>query len=659
MTLFFVTVCIGAALMGVAASVEAAAGAPVDFARFEQMDEWTRHPVYGDPSFDTFERLPGNPVVRGEGAYEWPVNGSLFRDPADGAWYLYTGHYCKGYRINSDAPSMCTVSRSRDGGKTWEHLGRVLDNPSHVFDGEVHPASRAPDCMVIHADGRYHMCFDWATANSTWENAASPPAEANNGVGYAWAERPEGPWHIAPEPVVTTRDQALLEGKYRRLYASSIIRRANDWMVVTLTDSGPCFGWALVGMTAPKPDGPYASPKLLLHPESDRFHPPLLEFFPAFVHEGYVYAPTTSVALNRNFQTVFRAPLEQAMDPEAWEIVQHGSVWHADPVENEAFGIWGQTFSGFIDPDGVFRVMFPSRDAQGHGTINLASRPWAEPHREQGFVLSGHEGPSMTFLKRSGSVERVALSMECRGGVTFVWNARGPLGPDRPASNCRIHPLMLTRYHALRLRDADWSLVAVDERAQDEELGKGQLDAPVNRTFELVWDDAANATVTIDGASVWSGPLPTGPGHVGLLVGRQSHADVSQFEVTGLDAPSRFEYLHTEGLLGAAQHIKDWDEIHDERFRYAVGAVSTGGKVRVKWNVEARSIVLFAPKGPEYGKGEVLLDGKLVATIDYHAPSPVKSSAVYTWNGDGPGRHALAVRSVEGKLPVDVIEVVP
>ncbi|MCP4645372.1 MAG: hypothetical protein GY851_33320, partial [bacterium] len=233
--------------------------------------------------------------------------------------------------------------------------------------------------MVTYADGRYHMCFDWGTANLTWQNAANPPPDVNSGCGYAWAERPEGPFTITARPIATTREQPLLEGKYRRIYASSIIKRTNDWLVLTLTDSGPSFGWALLGMTAEKPEGPYTSPKLLLYPESDRFHPPLLEFFPAFVHEGYVYAPSTSVALNRNFGTVFRVPMETAMKPEAWSIVQHGSVWHAADVEHEAFGIWGQTFSGFVDPEGVFRVMFPSRDSQGRGTINLASRPWEAP----------------------------------------------------------------------------------------------------------------------------------------------------------------------------------------------------------------------------------------------------------------------------------------
>ena len=42
----------------------------VDFARATYRDAWMRHPVYGDPSFDPFERLPGNPILRGAPPFE-------------------------------------------------------------------------------------------------------------------------------------------------------------------------------------------------------------------------------------------------------------------------------------------------------------------------------------------------------------------------------------------------------------------------------------------------------------------------------------------------------------------------------------------------------------------------------------------------------------
>ncbi len=631
----------------------------VDFAEGTRRDTWLRHPVLGDPSFDAFQRMPGNPVVRGTAPYEWPVNGSLFRDPVSGDWFLYVGHYCAGYKIIPETRSRCTVSRSSDGGATWEDLGPVFVPYTHLFDGESQPMTGAPDCMVSYADGRYHMCFDWGTAGLTWQNAANPPPDVNSGVGYAWAERPEGPFHITAKPIATTREQPLLEGKYRRMYASSLIKRANDWLVLTLTDSGPHFGWALLGMTATKPEGPYTPAKLLLYPESDRFHPPLLEFFPAFVHEGYVYAPSTSVAVNRNFQTLFRVPIEDAMEPEAWGIVQHGSVWHAEAVEHEAFGIWGQTFSGFVDPDGIFRVMFPCRDAKGCGTINLASRPWNRPYRKRGFVFSGHEGPSLTLLKRQGTLKHLSVTLKHRGEVTLLWNAHMPLGPDKPRSNSRVHPLSMTRYQGLRLRDDAWTLVGADEAGQLTELGEGELVRKAARTCAITRDEDGEAVLSIDGGKVWFGPLTAGSGHVGLLAAPHGHAAVEHFQAEGLDQPARFAMLHTEGLLGAAQNMTHWDEVHNDTFRYGVGAVSKAAGHRVKWNVEARAITLWAPKGPGYGTGEVLLDGKPLATIDFSSAEPVKSAPVYTWEGKEPGRHAFIVRAAKGKLPVDFIECTP
>ena len=65
----------------------------------ENMNVWLRHPVLSDPSFDTFEKL-GETVHQSEPPYKWAVNGSLFCDPADGAWYYFSGLYGKGYNTN-------------------------------------------------------------------------------------------------------------------------------------------------------------------------------------------------------------------------------------------------------------------------------------------------------------------------------------------------------------------------------------------------------------------------------------------------------------------------------------------------------------------------------------------------------------------------------
>src|SRR5580765_8886197 len=100
-------------------------------------------------------------------------------------------------------------------------------------------------------------------------------------------------------------------------------RRKTDWLIIGMLDNPP-FGWAMFVMTAAFPEGPWTKPVLARHVESDYFHPSLMEGFPAFVHGGYLYAPATSVARNRDFQCLFKAPLEQAELPSAWSLDRAG-----------------------------------------------------------------------------------------------------------------------------------------------------------------------------------------------------------------------------------------------------------------------------------------------------------------------------------------------
>ena len=624
-----------------------------DFASVSRREDWLRHPVLGDPSFDTFERAKGNPVVRGVAPYEWPVNGFLLNDPVSGNWYLYGGFYPKDYAMHAEAPSCCKVFRSADKGVSWIEIGPIFEGNQFTFDGEVSPATHAPDVSVFYADGRYHMAYDWCTENTTWANAANPSSDSNSGAGYAWSEKPEGPFRREARPIATTRNMKAALGKYRRLYASTIIKGTNDWMVFTLTDSGPHFGWALLGMKAAKPEGPYSEPQLLLHPESDRFHPPLLEFFPAFVHEGHIYSPATSVAMNRNYQAIFRVPVDQAMDPTKWELHQAGSVWHGESLEHESRGIWGQTFSGFVADD-IFTVMYPSRDAQGMGTLNIASRPWSKPFREQGFVISGHDGPSLALLKRGGFV-RLEAAFEFGGTVTVLLSHRAPLGPNKPTSGSTLHPLTLMDYCGLEFKKSEWCLVNVDPAGVRNEIAKGSLknDGKVALVVERVEDEIM---ISVDDTVIWKGLAALQPGALGFLAAGNSFARVSQFAASGTHAlPVR--WLHTEAILDAAQNMADWEERQEStEFRYGTGVVSRKQGLAVKWNVEGKSFTLWAPKGPDFGTADIFTDGVKCGTIDFKAAQTEASSPLFTKSDLPTGRHAVRLQSVEGVMPVDTLE---
>jgi hypothetical protein len=434
------------------------AAAGVDYADSRHAGLWLQHPVYGGPSFDAFVHAPQNPLHRGAAPFEWPVNSFFFADPVSGNWYIYVGDYPEGY---AGRPCRCVLLRSTDHGQSWANLGVVLEGSKELFD---HGGS-TPDVSIVYADGRYHMVYDWGELD--WSLLG--------GLGYAWAEKPEGPFHRAPQPITLNRELTPLLGRYRRTYAATLVRRKHDWMIVAMMDHAP-NSWALFGMTAPKPEGPYGERILLRNVEGDGFHPPLLEYYPAFVHRGYVYAPATSVALNRNYNALFRAPLERAAEPGAWELVQNGSLWHAEDVENEAYGLWGQTFSGWVDENGVLRVSFHSRDPKGMGTVNVAARPWNQPLRKSGFVMSGHQGPSLTLLQRAFAGFRLEARLRLRGTAQLLVDYDGVLGPNLPQSDATLHPLALSRCDAVELSEGHWKVIRFGQEAgQASRLSEGRL----------------------------------------------------------------------------------------------------------------------------------------------------------------------------------------
>ncbi|MBI5094976.1 MAG: hypothetical protein HZB26_21400, partial [Candidatus Hydrogenedentes bacterium] len=502
----------------------------MDYALAGHRDDWLRHPVYGDPSFDTFERATGNPIHRGAPPWEWPVNGFLFDDPVSGDWFVYVGLYAKGYAMGPHSSMGCTVYRSKDRGRTWKDLGPTFPPEPFFFTGDVSPVGHAPDVSVMYANGRYHMVYDYATANSTWETAMNPANGADNGIGYAWSEHPEGPYHRTPEPVYRTSAHAPMLGKYRRGYAATLLRRKHDWIVLAMSDSGPNMSWALMGMTASNPEGPYSAPVLLRCVDELTYHPPLLEFYPAFQHDGHIYAPATSVALNRNFQAVFRVKTENAMNPDAWELFQDGSVWHAAPVENEAYGIWGQTFTGFVDRTNAFHVMYPSRDPQGMGTINLAARPWKQPYHA-GFAASAHEGSSLALLKKSYGEFALDTEFELHGTASFVFGYQAPLGPNKPTADATLHPLSLTRYNGLELTPDAWRVVRVDEHGNRSILAEQPHTQAPLRKIRLRQSAQGRLEVSLHGATAWTGDFAGADGLVGLVLAPHSHIAVKRFEV--------------------------------------------------------------------------------------------------------------------------------
>lgn len=618
-------------------------GPTIDYADASHVDDWLRHPVFGDPSFDSFQHARTNPVFKGSYPLEWPVNGFYFIDPISGNHYLYIGDYARGYWAR---PARCVLFRSTDAGKTWTKLpGSVLPADKHAFDADSAGAGHLPDVSVVYFHHRYHMVYDWERLD-----------HSDGGIAYAWANKPEGPFHRDPQPILRKSDHANLAGRYSRPYAATLIRRKRDWLITGMLDDAP-FGWAMFVITAPTPEGPWTKPVLVRHVESDYFHPPLMEGFPAFTNGNYLYAPATSVAKNLDFQCMFKAPIEQAELPSAWSLDRHGSLWHSEDRENEYYGIWGQTFSGAIDRSGALHALFPSKDSHDVGTINTAVRQWNRPF-EHGFHMSAHAGPSFTILRQTCDNCTLNARFHLRGTARLLWDYTAPLGPDQPRSDATLHKLMLTRHSGLEMNAHGWRIVRADNSGALTVLASGSSQGRQDWAVTLK-RNAGTIAVSVDGKVVWKGRAMTEAGAVGWLLKPDTYLTVSRFSIMGRVRPAHRSYLFTEGWLDIAEDPGRWKEVTSPDFRYGAGAVSRGPQAAAKWSVVGHRFTLYSPKGPDYGTIRVTLDGHSNTVVDLHATKMERSAPVWSGKAESGDYHAIVITPLTSlRIPLDSLDVV-
>jgi hypothetical protein len=631
----------------------------IDYAQAVQREEWLRHPVLGDLSCDTFERV-GGPVVSGRPGLEWPVNGSLAVDPKDGAWYLYAGLYPKDYALRLPPNHMqCAVHRSRDQGRTWEALGAPWPEAEFRLDGVKGAISHSPDMAATVADGRWHLIYDMCSTDNTWETINKPPPPGtgpDSGVGYASAASPAGPWTRAPKPLRLNSQvfRAPLLGKYHRVYASTMLRRKHDWLLLSAMDSMPAFSWALVGATAKSPEGPYGEAVPLLHTEDARYMPAVLEFFPAFAHEGKAYAPATGLASNRNHQVLFAADLEQAHRPEAWRIEQEGAIWHAADTPSEARGLWGQTL-GCTVYQGELLALFPTRDREGLGHIGVAKRPWAQPFRD-GLVLSGHENAAPAPLRWSYDAFHLEADLVPRGRVALLW-AWSPAVGYNGLGNWDLNGQCLRRGQMLELEDAVWRVVLLDAQAARQVIAEGPRQAGAAK-LSIERSADGRTAISLGGQPLWQGALPAGGGALGLCAGEWSHLAVGRLAVSGKRSPANAWFLAEDAFTGAGGNPNEWQLTPHPAFRFGKGLVHRGDGGRAKWSVRASALTLWAPRGPDGVAYAVELDGRKVVTVDCRAGQEAASAPLWQSGPLPYGPHTVVLKATRGPLVVDALEAV-
>ena len=607
-----------------------------DYASVSRMDKWLRHPAMGDPSFDTFEKV-GDTVHVSEYPYEWTVNGSLFIDHDD-TWYLYAGLYPLGYADRAGCASHFEIYRSTDRGRSWTWLGAPF-SPDFHMDGVTHPVAGCPDCVLFYDPNRkkYLLTYDWGTDNATWEASRDYAAhDADAGAAVAWGDTPAGPFERLTQSVYRNARIQGRYGRFSRMYATTVIPRAHDYLALILCDSGPHFAWALAGATAKSPEEDFDDPVMLLNADGPTYYPAPMEFYPAFVVDGTVYAPATSVAANRNYQVLFSAPLEQAHEPGAWRLERAGSLWHARALADERYGIWGQTFSGMVCPDGVFRVMYPSRDERGHGTLSVAARRWEKPVSD-GFTLSGHAAPSVTLLRDAYRDFDLSAAFDLSGGFAdILFDFHGVVGADKPESDCGPDPRALNDYTALRVSGAVWTLVRDGVPALTGRAGRKIASVRLHRrggTLEAWAGD--EKLFKID----W--PAAGAPAPVGLRTDQFTVLRVDRFAIDGDPAPAAWRVNDADALLGGG--VGDADMTLRDGHRFT--------KCRVKWNVTCARFTLYGLKGPALHRAQLRVDGEPIGVADFSAPTAGEGE-IFASPALEYGPHGIELIPMDGEVAV-------
>ena len=631
----------------------------IDYAKTEHRNAWLRHPILGDPSFDSFEKL-GETVHQSEAPYDWAVNGSLFRDPKDGAWHYLAGLYPYGYAIQDKNKFDFKIYKSTDSGKSWQALGKGFTD-GFYFEGYDAAADSHPDVVMTYdpETDLYWLAYDWLTNETNWQNIYLPSSKNHDsGAALAYAKSPVGPFTRLPAPLFGNCDISRKLGRFIRAYATTVLKRESDWIALILCDAGESFSWGLACMTAAAPEGPWSEPAILLSVDRPDYYPAPVEFYPCFSVDGTVYAPAASVALNRNYQAIFEAPLEETHKPEAWRLADDGNAWHSRPLPDEAYGIWGQTFHGFVH-DGLFTVMYPARDRKGNGTLSVAQRPWAQPHSD-GFTFSGHAGKSIAPLMRSYRAFELETEFVFSGTIAFAFDYNGILGPNTPAADATLAPETLSDYKALRLCGELFMLLSVYASGKETVLAKGNYE-PRGKTVNLflrVEENRIKWALNGESFEITGVPLKGGPSV--LIAHEFSLLTVSSYKIVGKVIPCTLRYNANDALLGAGQNVADWKTSQSAGLdcvsETAWVSATQSNSVYGKWNVTCEDFTVYAAKSPELSKMRVVVDGELIATVDLYAEQAEPSGPVY--RGKLPrGRHGIALYPEGGMVVLDILEI--
>lgn len=604
----------------------------IDYAKPERLEDWYRHPVSGDASFDNFQRHPSNPVHVGKEPFLWPVNGTLFNDPKSGDIYLYISCYFEGYWPSTPRAQTLHVIgyRKARGTDKWESIGTVVE-------GYPTKEGRGPAADL-------HLAYDPDSDIYYGVVGFSDQLNQCGGIASVWARSPSGPFELTEKPIICDEDMPIYGGLYQRVYACSLIKRVNDWLIVGMCSTPRNAGgtWAFCYMTSPYPDRDFSKPVMLFCPQDKLFCPPIMEFFPAFLGEdGLLYCAFTSVAANRSFQILWRVHPERAEDRDAWELFAYGSLWHNTLIPSEREGIFGQALAGLMLGSRL-TVMYPALSATGAGTVNIASADFDELRNSPVMRLSGGRAPAMTFVRRSFGRFLLRCALRSEKEVVLFFGFDSVMEYTGINANAEIIPGILDETDRLILKDG--KVVYRSRDKTEREIGCVAPSKDGSYRFALENRDDG---IFLEGERL--SDTPSRNGMIGLWVGPYSLCEVSLFAIDGDAAPCRLKLGPTEGLIGAGMGYIAPGKTNDEWLTAKEGGVraKAAGSI-LKYNYHGRGARVYYRKG---GRFSVYLDGALAMEV-----FAFEDGCIYV-SASALGYHAVFIEALEAGAHIDFVEI--
>lgn len=616
----------------------------IDFSLNINRGMWLQHPVVGSPSWDTFVRESITPIYIGKPPYEWPVNGFLFHDPVSLKWYAYIGLYPRNYFPSGG----CLLLKETTPG-TWTEIGIVLSGDPNSFDGDGQNPGGMPDVSVVYADKRYHLVYDWGNHQNT-----------RGGIAYAWADSPEGPFHRAHKPIHLDADQPLVFGRYNRVYAATLFKRSSDWLILAMMSTPRNAGgtWALVCFTGKNPEGPYSGPQFLLYPQSNSFHPPLAEFYPAFEYEEHLYVPATSVAKNRTFQIMYTVSKWRAHIPEAWQIFQYGSIWHDLPLHSYEQGIWGQTFSGQVSgkpqESAELRALSFSKTIKNIGIALISKRFWSKAYQD-GFQLAAPYATARAILCRDFKCFNFLCKINTTGSWAFSWGCTGPIGADRNGADSVAHNLMMRDHYECFFESQTITIQSYNSKGIKKIIAQSSINSKCFGDLSVQFRQLADLfQLQIDETEIFSIPVSPKLGRIEFRVEIGTILKVNS--MIGIDEGlySNLFFLGTDAVAGAGCSAKEWKPLRHHLFHFGKGYLSQKNNSRAKWNVIGSKFHLYSPRYPNLGTARLLVDGNLIETIDFSSPKKTASACICKFQAKL-GYHAVILETLTGIIPLDCL----